>query len=126
MLPPVEQREYLKMVSEFDVGLITLDRRLTTHNIPGKLLAYMNWAMPILGSINPGNDLFELIEKAAAGFCVENGQDEAFRIAALKLALDVQLRVRMGKNARSLLERTFSARAAAQQILKAAPRLSRK
>jgi glycosyltransferase involved in cell wall biosynthesis len=126
MLPPVEQREYLKMVSEFDVGLITLDRRLTTHNIPGKLLAYMNWAMPILGSINPGNDLFELIEKAAAGFCVENGQDEAFRIAALKLALDVQLRVRMGKNARSLLERTFSAKAAAQQILTAAPRLSRK
>jgi len=117
MLPPAEQHEYLSMVSEFDIGLVTLDRRLATHNIPGKLLSYMYWGIPILASVNPGNDLFELIAKGPAGFCLENGQDEQFRAAALELAGDAQLRAQMGRNARSLLEQTFSAAVAVQQIL---------
>ncbi len=117
VLPPVEQREYLSMVSEFDIGLITLDRRLTNHNIPGKLLAYLYWGIPVLASINPGNDLFELIGKGPAGVCLENGQDEMLSAAALKLAVDPQLRARMGKNARSLLEQKFSVENAVQQIL---------
>jgi O26-antigen biosynthesis N-acetyl-L-fucosamine transferase len=117
LLPPIEQREYLSMVSEFDVGLIALDRRLTTHNIPGKLLGYMYKGMPILGSVNHGNDLFTLIEKANAGYCIENGEDESLQEAAIKLASDSQLRLQMGKNARSLLEDRFSAEAAVEQIL---------
>jgi len=117
LLPAMEQREYLAMVSEFDVGLITLDRRLTHHNIPGRLLAYLYWGIPVLASINPGNDLFELIGNSFAGFCLENGEDEKLRVAALVLAGDADLRSRMGKNARVLLERTFSAEKAARQIL---------
>jgi glycosyltransferase involved in cell wall biosynthesis len=117
ILPAAEQREYLSMVSEFDIGLITLDRRLASHNIPGKLLSYLYVGMPILASVNPGSDLFGLIGRGPAGFCVENGEDEKFRTAALELAGDVQLRARMGRNARALLEETFSAGAAAQQIL---------
>jgi O26-antigen biosynthesis N-acetyl-L-fucosamine transferase len=119
VLPPVEQREYLSMVSEFDIGLVTLDRRLTNHNIPGKLLAYLYWGIPVLASINSGNDLFELIGKGPSGFCLENGQDEMLSSAALRLSADPHLRARMGKNARSLLEQTFSVEKAVQQILEA-------
>jgi glycosyltransferase involved in cell wall biosynthesis len=117
ILPPTEQRDYLSMVSEFDIGLITLDRRLASHNIPGKLLSYLYFGIPILASVNPGSDLFGLIGKGPSGFCLENGQDEKFRDAALELAGDAHLRARMGRNARALLEQTFSAGAAAQQIL---------
>lgn len=114
----VDQREYLAMVSEFDIGLVSLDRRLTNHNIPGKLLAYLYWGIPVLASINPGNDLFELLEKGPAGFCIENGDDEKLYTAALTLAGDRQLRAHMGKNARALLEQTFSVESAVQQILR--------
>ena len=121
LLPPVEQREYLSMVSEFDIGLISLDRRLTSHNIPGKLLAYLYWGIPVLASINPGNDLFHLLGNATAGFCLDNGDDEKLRAAALILAEDAQLRARLGRNARGLLERTFSVEIAARQILRNFP-----
>jgi glycosyltransferase involved in cell wall biosynthesis len=124
LLPPVEQREYLSMVGEFDVGLITLDRRLTNHNIPGKLLAYLYWGMPVLASINPGNDLLRLIGENVAGICVENGKDGALRDAAIKLTSDEPLRRMMGQRAHSLLETTFSADAAAQQILSYNPQTS--
>jgi glycosyltransferase involved in cell wall biosynthesis len=117
LLPPVQQREYLSMVGEFDVGLITLDRRLTNHNIPGKLLAYLYWGMPVLASINPGNDLFKFIDENAAGICVENGKDVELRDAAIKLSSDESLRRMMGQNARRLLETAFSVGAVAQQIL---------
>ncbi len=120
-LPPIDQREYISMASEFDVGLISLDRRLKNHNIPGKLLSYFYSAIPVLASVNPGSDLFALIEENQAGFCVVNGDDEKLRVAALQLANDSDLRRRMGRNGRWLLEEKFSVETAAQQILKHLP-----
>lgn len=118
VLPVVSQAEYLAMLSEFDVGLVTLNRRLKTHNVPGKMLSYMHWGMPVLASVNPGNDLLELLREAGAGFCFVNGDDESLAAAALRLAEDSGLRAAMGKNARRLLEERFSVEAAAQQILR--------
>jgi glycosyltransferase involved in cell wall biosynthesis len=117
LLPAVDQHEYLAMLSECDVGLLSLDRRLTTHNVPGKLLGYMYWGKPVLASLNPGNDLFTLLGNKRAGLCVVNGDDANLTAAAIQLASDVELRTEMGRNARSLLESTFSSRAAAVQIL---------
>ena len=116
LLPTMSQGEYLSMVSEFDVGLISLDARLTSHNIPGKLLSYLYWGVPVLGSVNPGNDLFALLQESAGGFCFENGDDENLAFAALRLADDAMLRVAMGRNARRLLEQTFSVQHAVNQI----------
>jgi glycosyltransferase involved in cell wall biosynthesis len=118
LLPAVSQEQYLAMLSEFDVGLLSLDRRLKTHNVPGKLLGYMYWGKPILASINPGNDLFGLLGEAKAGFCLPNGDDSGLAKAALTLADDANLRDQMGENSRKLLERLFSSQGAAQQILK--------
>jgi glycosyltransferase involved in cell wall biosynthesis len=117
LAPPVAQRDYLSMVSEFDVGLISLDRRLKNHNIPGKLLGYLYWGIPVLASVNPGSDLFDLIRDHDAGFCIINGDDEKLRAAALQLGKDGYIRSQMGKNARALLESTFSVQSAVQQIL---------
>jgi glycosyltransferase involved in cell wall biosynthesis len=116
VLPAVAQHEYLDLLTEFDIGLITLDRRLTTHNIPGKLLGYFQCGLPVLASVNPGNDLHELIRSAHVGFCLDNGEDEALRAAALELARSAGLRARMGANGRKLLEENFSASSAVRRI----------
>ncbi|HYG97517.1 MAG TPA: glycosyltransferase family 4 protein [Terriglobales bacterium] len=117
ILPGVSQGEYLAMVSEFDVGLISLDRRLCTHNFPGKLLGYMYWGLPILASINPGNDLQPVIERASAGLCCLDGDDRQLLEHATMLADNAEFRRRMGRNSRALLESVFSVNAAAKQIL---------
>jgi O26-antigen biosynthesis N-acetyl-L-fucosamine transferase len=120
ILPAVGQQEYLAMLSEFDVGLISLDRRLTTQNVPGKLLGYMQFSKPVLASLNPGNDLKGILEEAGSGFSLMNGDDAGLREAALRLLNEPELRRRMGDNSRRLLEKTFSSAAAAEQILRAA------
>ncbi|HAL38219.1 MAG TPA: glycosyltransferase WbuB, partial [Polaromonas sp.] len=40
---------------------VALDPRHKTHNIPGKFLSYMQAGLPVLASINPGNDLADVI-----------------------------------------------------------------
>ncbi len=115
--PPVSQAEYLSMLLEFDVGLVSLDRRLSTNNLPGKLFGYMTCGIPILASINPGNDLARMLHETDAGIACENGDDQSLREAALRLAGESELRSRMGRNARLLLESRFSVQVAAVQIL---------
>jgi len=112
----VFQDAYLAAVSEFDFGLISLDARFTSHNIPGKLLSYLYWGMPVLASVNQGNDLFRLLREGRAGFCIPNGEDEQFLRAALQLTDDIHLRPSMRANARRLLEKEFSVSNAADQI----------
>lgn len=122
--PPVSQAEYLSMLLEFDVGLVSLDRRLSTNNLPGKLFGYMACGIPILASINPGNDLAELLHETDSGIACENGDDQSLREAAVRLAGQGELRDRMGKNARLLLENRFSVQAAAAQILSHFPQMA--
>jgi glycosyltransferase involved in cell wall biosynthesis len=124
ILPPVPQREYLRMLGEFDVGLVSLDRRLSTHNLPGKIFGYMNNALPILASVNPGNYLGTLLEESASGFACETGDDTCLRESALRLAADKRLRARMGQNSRQLLKDKFSVATATSQILSHFRRLS--
>lgn len=116
ILPSVDPDTYMSMLSEFDVGLITLDRRLKTYSNTGKILGYMRCGLPILASHNPGNDLEDLLRDSQAGFGSINGEDDLLYENALKLC-DPVLRRKMGANSRRLLEKTFSVKKTVTQIL---------
>ncbi|MDF1876647.1 glycosyltransferase family 4 protein [Sulfurimonas sp. SAG-AH-194-L11] len=116
LLPSVNQEEFKQMLSEFDIGLFTLNKNHITHNFPGKLLGYMVQEMPILGSVNPDNDLKNVLEKYDAGLVTVNGEDQLFYENAKKL-LDEKFRLQMGKNAKNLLIEKFSVGSAVVQIL---------
>jgi glycosyltransferase involved in cell wall biosynthesis len=115
--PAVSQREYQGILSEIDVGLISLDRHLKTQNLPGKMLGYMYHCRPVLASINAGNDLGDLLLRHRAGLACVNPDDEAFHDGALQLARNPHMREQLGNNGRRLLEQTFSVARAAGQIL---------
>ena len=118
ILPAVSQEDYLAMLAEADVGLISLDSRLKTQNVPGKLMSYLYHFKPTLASINADNDLREIIESSESGFCLVNPDDEALRTKALQMAGDKELRLRQGRNARKLLEEKFSVNSAVNTILR--------
>ena len=117
MHPAVPTEEYLDILAECDVGLITLRRDLKTQNFPGKMLSYMELHKPMLASINPGNDLSAIIRSHDAGLVCVNGEDDIFHQHALTLARDQALRLRMGTNAHELLREKFDVSTAVRQIL---------
>jgi len=116
LLPSVNQSEFLQMLSEFEIGLFTLNRQHKTHNFPGKLLGYLVQNLAILGSINPDNDLKDILEKYNAGLISENGEDQILYENAIKL-LDSEYRNRVTSNAKELLYDKFCVSKAANQIL---------
>lgn len=118
-LPSIDQESFKLLLKEVDVGLFSLSARHTTHNFPGKLLGYMANAIPILGSVNPGNDLQEIVNSNNAGMIRINGEDEKLLHAAKLLCRDPSLRHSLGESALLLLKQEFSVENAARQILSA-------
>ena len=122
ILPAVSQAEFKSILAVIDIGLFSLAYNHTAHNFPGKLLGYMVESKPILGSVNPGNDLSSIINCSNAGFVYTNGDDKLLADAATSLVSDYKLRQEMGKNSRALLLREFSVESAVTNILKSVKR----
>ena len=115
----VDQISYFEMLNEFDVGLFSLHPKHKTHNFPGKLLGYMAYEKPILGCVNRGNDLKDIVNQANAGIVVDCEDKEAIVNAAKMLIESDEKRILMGKNGRKLLSEKFSVENACNQIEKA-------
>lgn len=63
----IDPDEIPGLYAQCHVGLVALDRRHKTHNIPGKFLSYMQSSLPVLASVNAGNDLVDLIKGERVG-----------------------------------------------------------
>jgi glycosyltransferase involved in cell wall biosynthesis len=104
-------------LSEFDVGLFSLHKDHQTHNFPGKLLGYMQNSIPILGSVNAGNDVISVLQDAGAGFVCINGDDAQLTEFATRLLNSETVRREMGINSRKLLSNQFSVAEAAKKLV---------
>ncbi len=95
-------------MAQVDVGLFSLSAKHSAHNFPGKLLGYMVQSLPILGSVNKGNDLMGLVNINQAGLISVNGEDDVFFENASKLQNDIELRKSIGDSGYKLLKKEFS------------------
>ncbi|WP_325892037.1 glycosyltransferase family 4 protein [Grimontia sp. NTOU-MAR1] len=116
-LPAVDQDTFKRILSEVDVGLFSLAKNHTAHNFPGKLLGYMVQSLPILGSVNPGNDLMDIVNANNAGMITVNGEDEALLNHALELLSSEAVRSNVGQSGYELLCKEFSVETIAQSII---------
>ena len=113
----VDSAEIPAILDQCHVGLIALDPRHTTHNIPGKLLSYLRAGLPVLARINPGNDLEGVINDAGVGRVVVGDEQARLLEFAKELASSCELREAMGKRCGVLAEREFSSASVAGQIV---------
>ena len=113
----VEPCEVPGVLRHCDVGLLALDTRHTTHNIPGKFLAYLDAGLPVLARVNPGNDIVEMINQHSVGLVSTGESPKDLRLGADKLIVDEALRRDMGNRGRRLAETEFRVERAAAQIV---------
>lgn len=115
----IDPSEIPGLYAQCHVGVVALDPRHKTHNIPGKFLSYMQSGLPVLASINPGNDLAELIQSEGVGrVCTDHSVDTLQRLAE-ELAQMVAGDTNASARCRALSAKLFSPEAAVKQIVAA-------
>lgn len=76
----IDPDEIPDLYAQCDAGLVALDPRHKSHNIPGKFLTYMQNGLPVLANVNTGNDIADLIRDENVGeVCETNSLDELER-----------------------------------------------
>lgn len=112
----VEPSEIPGLYAQCHAGIVALDPRHKTHNIPGKFVSYMQGALPVLASINPGNDLVEIIEREGVGrVCTDHSVATLQRLAE-QLAGDIASDTDMASRCRALSAKLFAPDAVVKQI----------
>lgn len=118
----VDPSEIPGLYAQCHVGIVALDPRHKTHNIPGKFLSYMQGGLPVLACINPGNELVEIIEREGVGrVCTDHAATNLERLAK-NLVDEIVSDANVATRCRALSARLFSPEAAVNQITAAVVR----
>lgn len=121
----IDPTEIPGLYAQCHVGIVALDPRHKTHNIPGKFLSYMQAGLPVLASINPSNDLIGMIESEGVGrVCTDHSVDTLQCLALELVEKVVAARGRqsagnsdISKRCKALSVRLFSPETAVKQIV---------
>jgi glycosyltransferase involved in cell wall biosynthesis len=99
------------------VGLVALDPRHSSHNIPGKFLTYMQAGLPVLARINAGNDLVKIIQDNNIGGVSVGIGKNSLEIQALELLDLIDADASIRDRCRALYLKLFSPEMAVKQIV---------
>jgi len=107
------------LYAQCSIGVVALDPRHKSHNIPGKFLTYMQSGLPVLANVNLGNDLATMIRDERVGEVCESNQVEELLGLADRLLEQIDSDESLQQRCRALFEREFSAEHAVRQIVTA-------
>ena len=121
----IDPTEIPGLYAQCHIGIVALDPRHKTHNIPGKFLSYMQAGLPVLASINPGNDLEGMISREGVGRVCTDQSVESLQRLALDLVDEVAAEsvakgnMAVAERCKALSAKLFSPEAAVRQIVMA-------
>jgi glycosyltransferase involved in cell wall biosynthesis len=113
----IDPDEVPGLCAQASVGLVLLDPRHRTHNIPGKFLTYMAAGLPVLAIVNSGNDIVELIHSHGVGVALTDRDSKALTAQIDALATRLAEDPAIAGRCHELSESMFSATAAARQVV---------
>jgi glycosyltransferase involved in cell wall biosynthesis len=108
------------LYSQCSAGIVALDSRHKSHNIPGKFLTYMQSGLPVLANVNAGNDLAQMIRDEQVGEVCESNQAGELLQLTDKLLTQIESQADdLASRCRSLFEREFVVDRTVRQIVAA-------
>jgi hypothetical protein len=113
----IDPDEIPDLYAQCSVGLVALDARHKSHNIPGKFLTYMQSGLPVLANVNAGNDLAGLIRSERVGQVCESHRLEDLVQLAQTLLAQVDSDAALSERCTALFDREFSVEQAVRQIV---------
>jgi colanic acid biosynthesis glycosyl transferase WcaI len=103
---PTQPRERLsEMLAASDVGLVTLDPRLSVGNVPSKTFTIMAAGRPVLAAVGSRNEIARVVAESGCGVVVPPDSPEAIAAVLRGWADDTSPLDAMGSRGRSWVER---------------------
>ena len=116
VLDSTPSEELSSLYEQCDIGLISLDLRHKTHNIPGKFISYLLSGLPVIAVVNEGNDLIEIINKNNLGVAFSSHNMKLFEKIFLKFIHRMNKKKTASKCI-SFADKNYSPKKAAKQII---------
>lgn len=111
LLPFQPLEQYPALVTMADVCLVTLQKSVTTPVVPSKIMTIMAAGRPVVATVSPGGDAYEVIAGSGGGVCTPPGDARALAEAILALYRDPVMRMRTGEAGRRFAVAHFDRRA---------------
>jgi glycosyltransferase involved in cell wall biosynthesis len=115
----IDPDEIPDLYAQCHVGLVALNPRHKSHNIPGKFLTYMQSGLPVLANINAGNDLAQMIRDERVGQVCETNQIDELLLLTEKLMDQIETDSGLSARCTALFESEFAVENTAKQIVAA-------
>jgi glycosyltransferase involved in cell wall biosynthesis len=115
----IDPDEIPDLYAQCDAGIVALDPRHKSHNIPGKFLTYMQSGLPVLANINAGNDLAQMIRDERVGHVCETNQVDELLLLTEKLLGQIGTDSGLSTRCTALFEREFAVEKTVKQIVAA-------
>ena len=112
----IRHDEILGLYAQCDFGMVFLDSRHKTHNIPGKFISYMHYGLPTLACVNKGNDLLDLVRSRRLGYALDTVDTDITISAIFDMVDDPDYVKQIPENCRTCAREMFSTSNTAKQI----------
>lgn len=103
-----------EVLATADVSIVILRQGMGFNSLPSKTLSILASGRPMIVSIDPGSDTWNLVERSESGLCVPPEEPVHLAEAIRTLKRNVTLRNQMGCNGRQYALLHHSAQSAAQ------------
>jgi glycosyltransferase involved in cell wall biosynthesis len=115
----IDPDEIPDLYAQCDAGIVALDSRNKSHNIPGKFIAYIQSGLPVLANINGGNDLAQMIRDERVGQVCQTNQIDELLLLTEKLLDQIQTDSGLSDRCATLFEREFAVENTVKKIVAA-------
>ena len=103
---PLER--YPLVLTAADMNLVTLNARASLSSVPSKIYKMLASGRPIMAVASQGTEIYQLLQAARCGFCVEPDNPEGFVRTVRYAAAHREEIESMGRNGRLYLEKNLS------------------
>ena len=114
----IKPEELTSILNKCDVGMISLNHKHKTHNIPGKFLSYLQAGLPVLADINPNTDLERIMNENNLGSVSTINNIQDLKNKADQMINDLKTNNKVKENCKRAFFRLFSTENTAKQIIK--------
>lgn len=114
--PEIPSEQINDLYAQCNAGIIVLDKRHKTHNIPGKFVSYMHSGLPVFGVVNSGNDLISIVQDHGLGYLSDASKMTNLSSAADRFIRGLICDHKIHDRCKGIAGKLFSARRAVYAI----------